>query len=140
MYIKYIQTLTIKSLDYINFPYCFNNNGPHQNYFETCDFMFNLIKENKDNFDIVLLSCAAYGHILTHKVHSELKKDSIYVGANIQEMFGISSKRERKLDLLKKMSIGLEKYQMNMFRKIVFHLKEDVFGKILIFYLPCVKN
>ena len=92
---------TIKSLDYINFPYCFNNDGPHQNYFETCDYMFNLIKEKSDNFDIVLLSCAAYGHILTHKVHSELKKDSIYVGANIQEMFGISSKREREAGFIK---------------------------------------
>jgi len=92
---------TIKSLDYINFPYCFNNVGPHQNYFETCDYMFNLIKEKSDNFDIVLLSCGAYGHILTHKVHSELKKDSIYVGANIQEMFGISSKRERDAGFIK---------------------------------------
>lgn len=99
----------IKTLDYINFPYCFNNNGPHQNYFETCDFMYNKIKEKQDMFDIVLLSCAAYGHILTHKVHAELKKDSIYVGANIQEMFGISSKREREAGFIKENEYWIRK-------------------------------
>ena len=26
--------------------------------------------------------------------------------------------------------IGLQKYQMNMFQKIVYHLKVDVFGKM----------
>ena len=89
----------LKSLEYINFPYSINNNGPHENYFETSDHMWNKIKEK--DFDIALLSCAAYGHILTHKIHSELKKDVIYVGGNIQEIFGIASKREKEAGHIK---------------------------------------
>jgi hypothetical protein len=91
----------IKSLDYIDFPYCFNNTGPHENYFETCNFMYNKIKEKEDSFDVILMSCAAYGHILTHKCHSELKKDVVYLGGSIQEMFGIASKREKEAGFIK---------------------------------------
>ena len=91
----------IKSLDYINFPYCFNNNGPHENYFETCDVMYNKIKEKEDSFDVILMSCAAFGHILTHKCHSELQKDIVYLGGSIQEMFGIASKREKEAGFIK---------------------------------------
>lgn len=89
----------LKSLEHINFPYCFNNNGPHENYFETSNYMWEKIKEK--DFDIALLSCAAFGHILTHKIHSELKKDAIYVGGNIQEIFGIASKREKEAGNIK---------------------------------------
>ena len=91
----------IKSLEYINFPYCFNNNGPHENYFETCDVMYNKIKEKETSFDVILMSCAAFGHILTHKCHSELKKDIVYLGGSIQEMFGIASKREKEAGFIK---------------------------------------
>jgi hypothetical protein len=91
----------IISLDYIDFPYCFNNNGPHENYFETCSVMYNKIKEKEDSFDVILMSCAAFGHILTHKCHSELKKDIVYLGGSIQEMFGIASKREKEAGFIK---------------------------------------
>lgn len=89
----------LESLQTLKFPYCFNNNGPHQNYFETSEYMFNKIKEI--DFDIAILSCAAYGHILTHKIHSELNKDVVYIGGNIQEMFGILSKREKEAGFIK---------------------------------------
>jgi hypothetical protein len=46
-------------------------------------------------FDIALLSCGAYGHMLCHKIDAELKKDAIYVGGSIQELFGIVSTREK---------------------------------------------
>ena len=92
--------------------------------------MYNKIKEKETSFDVILMSGAAFGHILTHKCHSELKKDIVYLGGSIQEMFGIASKREKRQDLLRPMNIGLRKYQMSIFQKIVFHLKADVFGKI----------
>ena len=91
----------IISLDYIDFPYCFNNNGPHENYFETCNVMYNKIKEKEGSFDVILMSCAAFGHILTHKCHNELKKDIVYLGGSIQEMFGIASKREKEAGFIK---------------------------------------
>ena len=57
--------------------------------------MYNKIKEKEDSFDVILMSCAAFGHILTHKCHSELKKDIVYLAGSIQEMFGNSFKTRK---------------------------------------------
>ena len=84
----------IIQLKTIKFPYCFHNNGPHENYFETLDFIFDEIK--KIDFDIAILGCGAYGHMLCHKIDKELKKDAIYVGGSIQTLFGIISSREKE--------------------------------------------
>jgi len=83
----------IKSLHTIKFPYCFLNNGPHNNYHETLEAIFNQIKDI--DFDIALLGCGCYGHMLCHKIHSELNKDAIYLGGSIQTFFGILSSREK---------------------------------------------
>ena len=48
-----------------------------------------------------MLGCGAYGHMLTHKIHSELNKDAIYVGGTITNLFGILSSREMKYTDLK---------------------------------------
>jgi hypothetical protein len=86
----------IASLSTYQFPYCFLNNGPHQDYFETIEKVFEELKEHstKYPFDIVLLGCGAYGHMLTHRIHTELNKDAIYVGGTITNVFGILSSRE----------------------------------------------
>ena len=84
----------IIKLETIKFPYCFHNNGPHENYFETLEIIFNEIK-NID-FDIAILGCGAYGHMLCHKIDTELNKDAIYVGGSIQTLFGIISSREKE--------------------------------------------
>jgi len=89
----------LKSLKTIKFPYCFNNNGPHNNYFETLEYIFSLIKNTE--FDIAILSCGSYGHMLTHRIDLELNKDAIYIGGNIQEMFGILCKREKDAGFIK---------------------------------------
>jgi hypothetical protein len=83
----------LKQLEVYKFPYCFHNNGPHANYFETLDHVYNDIR--KIDFDIAILGCGCYGHMLCHKIHSDLKKDAIYIGGNIQTMFGILSTREK---------------------------------------------
>lgn len=84
----------IVTLETILFPYCFHNNGPHENYFETLDIVFQEIK--KIDFDIAILGCGAYGHMLCHKIDTELNKDAIYVGGSIQTLFGIISSREKE--------------------------------------------
>lgn len=84
----------IIKLNTIKFPYCFHNNGPHQNYFETLDTVFEEIKQI--DFDIAILGCGAYGHMLCHKIDKELNKDAIYVGGSIQTLFGIISSREKE--------------------------------------------
>jgi len=83
----------LAGLSTVKFPYCFLNNGPHENYFETLDAVFEEIK--KEDFDIALLGCGAYGHMLCHRIHAELGKDAIYIGGSIQTIFGILSKREK---------------------------------------------
>ena len=50
----------------------------------------------KIDFDIAILGCGAYGHMLCHKIDTELKKDAIYVGGSIQTLFGIISSREKE--------------------------------------------
>lgn len=84
----------IKSLCTITTPYCFLNNGPHSNYHETLEYIFKLIENKKNNFDIALLGCGCYGHMLTHNIHNKLGKDAYYIGSNITTLFGILSKRE----------------------------------------------
>jgi len=89
----------IQSLEVIKFPYCFLNSGPHNNYFETLDAIFEKIK--KIDFDFALLGCGAYGHMLCHKIDTELNKDAIYIGGSIQTIFGILNKREKNHSNLK---------------------------------------
>jgi hypothetical protein len=83
----------LAGLSTVKFPYCYFNNGPDGNYFETLDAIFEEIR--KMDFDIALLGCGAYGHMLCHRIHSELNKDAIYIGGSIQTIFGILSKREK---------------------------------------------
>jgi len=85
---------TIVKLETIKFPYCFHNNGPHEHYFETLEYIFDQIKQI--DFDVAILGCGAYGHMLCHKIHTELQKDAIYVGGSIQTLFGIISSREKE--------------------------------------------
>jgi hypothetical protein len=84
----------VKSLNVLKFPYCFFNNGPHDNYFETLDVIFHQLKSI--DFDIALLACGSYGHMLCHKIHDELNKEAIYVGGSITNLFGILTTRERE--------------------------------------------
>jgi hypothetical protein len=83
----------IVQLEVLKFPYCFHNNGPHKNYFETLEAVMEQIKQI--DFDLALLGCGAYGHMLCHKIDKELKKDAIYVGGSITTLFGIISSREK---------------------------------------------
>uniref|UniRef100_A0A6C0E1S4 GT-D fold-like domain-containing protein n=1 Tax=viral metagenome TaxID=1070528 RepID=A0A6C0E1S4_9ZZZZ len=90
----YVNFPNLIKLETIKFPYCFHNNGPHNNYFETLDTVFQEIKQI--DFDIAILGCGAYGHMLCHKIDTELNKDAIYVGGSIQTLFGIASSREKQ--------------------------------------------
>ena len=78
-------------------PYCFLNSGPHQNYFETVSAIFEEIR--KADFDIAILGCGVYGHMLTHRIHSDLKKDAIYIGGCVTNVFGILSTREKTVGM-----------------------------------------
>ena len=78
-------------------PYCFLNSGPNRNYFETLYFIFEEIK--KADFDVAVLGCGIYGHMLTHRIHAELGKDAVYIGGCVTNIFGILSTREKEVGM-----------------------------------------
>ena len=88
---------SVKGVVGVTPPYCFLNNGPHANYFETLSSIFEEIK--KADFDVAVLGCGVYGHMLTHRIHSELNKDAIYIGGCVTNLFGILSTREKTLGM-----------------------------------------
>ena len=96
----------VQSVDGVTTPYCFLNNGPHNNYFETLDSIFNEVKQKQ--FDLAIIGCGSYGHMLTHKIHKELNKDAIYIGGTVTNLFGILSSRELKYGMGK--DVKLNKY------------------------------
>ena len=95
IYEKFPSLITLETL---KSPYCFFNNGPENNYFETLNTMYIEIsnKIRKKKINIVLLGCGVYGHMLTHKIHTELNKDAIYLGGYIQTLFGIKNERNNE--------------------------------------------
>ncbi len=77
------------------FPYTFLNNGPHNDIFETLEYVKNDIKDNYSDFDAAFLSCGCYGSLLVDFIHTELNKDAIYVGGQLPIVFGIIGKRDK---------------------------------------------
>ena len=73
---------------YVKVPYCFMNSGPHNNFFETYDELFDSIKQYT-NADLVLLSCGFYGHLLVHDIVTKLNISAVYVGNFLPKFFGI---------------------------------------------------
>jgi hypothetical protein len=72
-------------------PHTFLNDGPHNNFFQTLDIIFDEIKSLK--FDIALLSCGTYAAFLADRI-SQLNKDAIYMGRGCNYMFGIDPNRD----------------------------------------------
>ena len=75
------------SIDHIDFPYTFFNNGPHKNFFETLEYIFGLVSSK--SFDIALVSCGPYGCILSDRIIKQLNKEAYTMGSGITTMFGI---------------------------------------------------
>lgn len=73
-------------------PHTFLNEGPHNNFFETLNIVFDEIAQI--NFDIALLSCGTYAAFLIDKITSSLNKDAIYMGRGCNYMFGIDPNRD----------------------------------------------
>jgi hypothetical protein len=88
---------TVKGVVGVTPPYCFLNTGPHKNYFETLSAIYEEIK--KADFDVAVLGCGVYGHMLCHLIHTELKKDAVYIGGCVTNIFGILSSREKDVGM-----------------------------------------
>jgi hypothetical protein len=82
----------LSDIDYIDFPYTFFNNGPHQNFFETLDYYMHIIQ--KKAFDIALVACGPYGCIMVDRIRKALNKNAITIGSGITPMFGIDPKKQ----------------------------------------------
>lgn len=76
-------------------PYTFMNRGPHANFFETLDMMWDAI--SRMDFDIALLSCGNYAAMLADRIDSSLHRDAVYMGRGCNYMFGIDPNRDQIL-------------------------------------------
>jgi hypothetical protein len=83
-----------KTISAYNMIYTYFNNGPHNNLFETADFIFDKI--NDIDFDIAIVSCGAYSLVLGNLIKTKLNKDVITFGNALSVMFGIIGKRSKK--------------------------------------------
>lgn len=95
---------TVKGVVGVTTPYSFLNTGPHNNYFETLDAIFEEIK--KADFDVAVLGCGVYGHMLTHRIHHELGKDAVYIGGCVTNLFGVLSSREKNIGMGKDVALN----------------------------------
>lgn len=64
---------------------------PHNSWKESLDFMKKEISEI--DFDIALLGCSHYGIPLCGFIKNEMKKSAIYMGGEVQILFGIRGSR-----------------------------------------------
>ncbi len=64
---------------------------PHKSWKESLDFMKREISEIE--FDIALLGCSHYGIPLCGFIKNELQKSAIYMGGEVQILFGIKGTR-----------------------------------------------
>ena len=58
------------------------------------------IQENKNNFDIALIACGAYGFPLAAYIKS-IGKQAIHTGGSLQLLFGIKGKRWEETEKIK---------------------------------------
>lgn len=68
-----------------------NGNRPHGSWKESLDFMKNEISQI--DFDVALLGCSHYGLPLTAHIKQILNKSAIYMGGELQILFGIKGSR-----------------------------------------------
>jgi hypothetical protein len=103
-------------------PYTFFNNGQEGNILETTKKMQNQIEILKDQFDIAIVSCGAYGALISGFISEQLKKDSYMAGGKLNSMFGICSGRFPYNDSLPNKELWLkqipEKYRPKDYLKI----------------------
>lgn len=79
--------LSIKSIDYIDYPSCFGNSGDDDNHIVTQDRIVKKINDCKHNYDVVLLSCGANAVCIAGEISDDI--NVLSVGSSIQYLFEI---------------------------------------------------
>lgn len=74
--------------------YTFLNKGPHNNIFETTTKIIEEIKQIKENYESVLISCGAYSILLAKELY-DMGKNVCMVGGDLQTIFGVLNGRTR---------------------------------------------
>jgi len=113
----------ILSLSFLQTPYTFFNDGPHNNLLETCDILFEKIINLKNNFDCVIISFGCYSNLLANKINKKLDKDTMTLGDQLQIFFGIINKRNKE----KKIKVENEEYYI---KEIPEYYRPFMFEKI----------
>jgi hypothetical protein len=82
-----------QSLEILENPYTFFNNGPDSSVFETAEKVFAEIQLKE--FDIAIVSCGAYSSIIGKYIMKKMRKDVITIGGNLLSIFGIKIGRNK---------------------------------------------
>jgi len=86
-----------------------NEYEPHNNLLETCEDMYNDIVKNSNEYESVIVSCGAYGCLLSQKLY-ETGKNICVVGGEIQTYFGILNGRRKTYNKKHNIKIENERY------------------------------
>ena len=85
----------INKVQYLKTKYTYFNDGPDNNIFETFDNYIKELETMDNDYNVVLISCGAYG-LLFYKYFQEKGKIPILMGGYIQPFFGILNERTKK--------------------------------------------
>lgn len=107
----------LKRINFYSNIYTFLNKGPHNNIFETVDFLVNEIqnKHKEKKYNMVVISAGAYSTLLAEKFYN-LNKNVFVLGGELQGIFGIMSNRQKQdnqLNIYNPVNISYESNQEN---------------------------
>jgi hypothetical protein len=85
----------IEKINYYTNIYTFFNKGPHNNIFETVDYLVEDIRKTiEDDYDMVVISAGAYSNIIAKRFY-DLNKNVYVLGGLLQSFFGILNERTK---------------------------------------------
>jgi hypothetical protein len=85
----------IKNIYIYRNSYTFFNKGNHNNILESVNHIINEIKNKKEDYESVLISCGAYSCLLAEELYN-IGKNVCVVGGDLQTYFGILNGRTRE--------------------------------------------
>jgi hypothetical protein len=84
--------LNVRSIQCFRTPYCFMNDGPHQNALETLEWMMQETRKYS-NYNAIIISCGTYTMPLARYLYELSHADTYCMGGLIAYFFGICTNR-----------------------------------------------
>lgn len=110
---------SINKIQYLKSKYTYFNDGPDNNIFETFEKYIQELQNYQNDYNIVLISCGAYGPLF-YKYFRKQGKIPIIMGGDIQPFFGILNQRIKSHNP-KALSLYWEYNDMNYLNPYLIH-------------------